>query len=27
LEEFKNNFYDNGFPQLVYCCYSVIKNR
>jgi DNA polymerase-3 subunit gamma/tau len=27
LEEFMNNFYDNGFPQLVYCCYSVIKNR
>lgn len=27
LEEFMDNFYDNGFPQLVYCCYTVIKNR
>lgn len=27
LEEFMSPFYDNGFPQLVYVCYSVIKNR
>jgi DNA polymerase-3 subunit gamma/tau len=27
LEEFMGNFYDNGFPQLVYACYCVIKNR
>jgi hypothetical protein len=26
LEEFMNPFYDSGFPQLVYACYSVIKN-
>jgi DNA polymerase-3 subunit gamma/tau len=27
LEEFINPFYDSGFPQLVYACYSIIKNR
>lgn len=27
LEEFISPFYDSGFPQLVYACYSVIKNR
>jgi len=26
LEEFMNPFYDSGFPQLVYACYSIIKN-
>jgi len=26
LEEFINPFYDSGFPQLVYACYSVTKN-
>ena len=27
LEEFMSPFYDSGFPQLVYACYSVTKNR
>lgn len=27
LEEFVNNFYDTGKPQLILACYSVIKNR
>jgi len=27
LEEFITPFYDSGFPQLVYACYSVTKNR
>jgi DNA polymerase III gamma/tau subunit len=27
LEEFINPFYDSGFPQLVYACYSVTKNK
>ncbi len=27
LEEFMTPFYDSGFPQLVYACYSVTKNR
>jgi DNA polymerase III gamma/tau subunit len=26
LEEFINPFYDSGFPQLVYACYTVTKN-
>jgi len=26
LEEFKNPFYDSGFPGLVYACYTVIRN-
>jgi len=26
LEEFINPFYDSGYPQLVYACYSVTKN-
>lgn len=26
LEEFTEPFYDSGFPQLVYACYSVVKN-
>jgi DNA polymerase III subunit gamma/tau len=26
LEEFTTPFYDSGFPQLVYACYSVTKN-
>lgn len=27
LEEFIHPFYDSGFPQLVYACYSVVKNK
>jgi DNA polymerase-3 subunit gamma/tau len=27
LEEFIHPFYDSGFPQLVYACYAVVKNR
>lgn len=27
LEEFMTPFYDSGFPQLVYACYSVTKNK
>ena len=27
LEEFLSPFYDSGFPQLVYACYSVNKNK
>lgn len=27
LEEFISPFYDSGFPQLVFACYSIIKNR
>lgn len=27
LEEFINPFYDSGFPQLVFACYSVIKTK
>jgi len=27
LEEFISPFYDSGFPQLVYACYSVIKTK
>jgi len=27
LEEFINPFYDSGFPQLVYACYSIIKTK
>lgn len=27
LEEFLTPFYDSGFPQLVYACYSVTKNK
>jgi len=27
MEEFMNPFYDSGFPQLTYACYSIIKNR
>jgi DNA polymerase III subunit gamma/tau len=27
LEEFINPFYDSGFPQLIYACYSVIKTK
>jgi len=27
LEEFIEPFYNSGFPQLVYACYSVIKNK
>lgn len=26
LEEFKNPFYDSGFPQLTYACYAVTRN-
>jgi len=27
LEEFITPFYDSGFPQLVYACYSIIKTK
>ena len=27
MEEFINPFYDSGFPQLVFACYSVTKNK
>lgn len=27
LEEFLSPFYDSGFPQLVYACFSVINNK
>jgi DNA polymerase-3 subunit gamma/tau len=27
MEEFMSPFYDSGFPQLVYACYSIIKNK
>lgn len=27
LEEFLTPFYDSGFPQLVYACYSIFKNK
>jgi hypothetical protein len=27
LEEFISPFYDSGFPQLVYACYSIIKTK
>ena len=27
MEEFINPFYDTGFPQLVYACYSIIKTK
>jgi DNA polymerase III gamma/tau subunit len=27
MEEFINPFYDSGFPQLVYACYSIIKTK
>ena len=27
MEEFIDPFYDTGFPQLVFACYSVIKNQ
>lgn len=27
LEEFINPFYDSGFPQLIYACYSVTNNK
>ena len=27
MEEFMEPFYNSGFPQLVYACYSIIKNR
>jgi DNA polymerase-3 subunit gamma/tau len=26
MEVFTSNFYDSGFPQLVYACYTVVKN-
>jgi len=27
LEAFIDPFYDSGFPQLVYACYSIIKTK
>ena len=27
MEEFMNPFYDSGFPQLTFACFSVIKNK
>ena len=27
MEEFINPFYDSGFPQLIYACYSIIKTK
>jgi len=27
MEEFINPFYDSGFPQLTFACYSVTKNK
>jgi hypothetical protein len=27
MEEFVNPYFEFGFPQLVYACYSVAKNR
>lgn len=27
MEECMEPFYDNGFPQLIYACYSIIKNK
>jgi len=27
MEEFINPFYDSGFPQLVFACYSITKNK
>jgi len=27
MEEFINPFYDSGFPQLVFACYSITKDK